>query len=60
MTEPTDAAPVSQTAQLYDNLRAAILTLDIAPGGADLGARPRSALPRLAHPGPGGAVAARA
>lgn len=32
MTEPTDAAPVSQTAQLYDNLRAAILTLEIAPG----------------------------
>ena len=27
-----DDAPVSQTAQLYDNLRAAILTLDIAPG----------------------------
>ncbi|WP_235517555.1 GntR family transcriptional regulator [Curtobacterium sp. Leaf154] len=32
MTDPTDDAPVSQTAQLYDNLRAAILTLDIAPG----------------------------
>ncbi|WP_308159187.1 GntR family transcriptional regulator [Curtobacterium sp. ISL-83] len=32
MTETTDAVPVSQTAQLYDNLRAAILTLDIAPG----------------------------
>jgi DNA-binding GntR family transcriptional regulator len=32
VTEPTDAAPVSQTAQLYDNLRAAILTLEIAPG----------------------------
>ncbi len=32
MTETTDAAPVSQTTQLYDNLRAAILTLDIAPG----------------------------
>ncbi|MCA5922378.1 GntR family transcriptional regulator [Curtobacterium oceanosedimentum] len=32
MTDTTDAAPVSQTAQLYDNLRAAILTLDIAPG----------------------------
>ncbi|WP_083403820.1 GntR family transcriptional regulator [Curtobacterium sp. MCBA15_001] len=32
MTEPTDETPVSQTAQLYDNLRAAILTLDIAPG----------------------------
>ncbi|MCY1694032.1 GntR family transcriptional regulator [Curtobacterium sp. SL109] len=32
MTEPTDAVPVSQTAQLYDNLRAAILTLEIAPG----------------------------
>ncbi|MBF4583715.1 GntR family transcriptional regulator [Curtobacterium sp. VKM Ac-2865] len=32
MTEPTDATPVSQTAQLYDNLRAAILTLEIAPG----------------------------
>lgn len=28
----TDAAPVSQTSQLYDNLREAILTLDIAPG----------------------------
>ncbi|MBO9038798.1 GntR family transcriptional regulator [Curtobacterium flaccumfaciens pv. betae] len=32
VTDTTDAAPVSQTAQLYDNLRAAILTLDIAPG----------------------------
>ena len=32
MTEPIDETPVSQTAQLYDNLRAAILTLDIAPG----------------------------
>ena len=33
MTETTEtAAPVSQTSQLYDNLRAAILTLDIAPG----------------------------
>ncbi|WP_308162371.1 GntR family transcriptional regulator [Curtobacterium flaccumfaciens] len=32
MTDPTDDEPVSQTAQLYDNLRAAILTLDIAPG----------------------------
>jgi DNA-binding GntR family transcriptional regulator len=32
VTEPTDATPVSQTAQLYDNLRAAILTLEIAPG----------------------------
>ncbi|MFZ7086609.1 GntR family transcriptional regulator [Curtobacterium sp. RRHDQ10] len=38
MTVPTDAPgpspvhAVSQTAQLYDNLRAAILTLDIAPG----------------------------
>jgi len=32
VTDPTDDAPVSQTAQLYDNLRAAILTLDIAPG----------------------------
>ncbi|ROP65170.1 GntR family transcriptional regulator [Curtobacterium sp. ZW137] len=33
MTESIDAAaPVSQTAQLYDNLRAAILTLEIAPG----------------------------
>jgi DNA-binding GntR family transcriptional regulator len=31
VTEPTDA-PVSQTAQLYDNLREAILTLGIAPG----------------------------
>ena len=32
MTAPTDDAPVSQTAQLYDNLRAAILTLELAPG----------------------------
>ena len=32
VTDTTDATPVSQTAQLYDNLRAAILTLDIAPG----------------------------
>ena len=32
MTETTEPAPVSQTSQLYDNLRAAILTLDIAPG----------------------------
>lgn len=32
MTDPTEATPVSQTAQLYDNLRAAILTLEIAPG----------------------------
>ena len=33
MTETTETAvPVSQTSQLYDNLRAAILTLDIAPG----------------------------
>ncbi|KQO61365.1 GntR family transcriptional regulator [Curtobacterium sp. Leaf261] len=32
MTAPTDAAPVSQTVQLYDNLRAAILTLELAPG----------------------------
>lgn len=32
MTAPTDAPPVSQTAQLYDNLRAAILALDLAPG----------------------------
>lgn len=32
MTASDDAGPVSQTAQLYDNLRAAILTLDIAPG----------------------------
>jgi DNA-binding GntR family transcriptional regulator len=29
---PTDAQPLSQTAQLYDNLRGAILTLEIAPG----------------------------
>jgi len=32
VTETTDASPVSQTTQLYDNLRAAILTLEIAPG----------------------------
>lgn len=33
MTETTETAvPVSQTSQLYDNLREAILTLDIAPG----------------------------
>ncbi|WP_066522840.1 GntR family transcriptional regulator [Curtobacterium ammoniigenes] len=32
MTAPDDAEPVSQTAQLYDNLRAAILALDLAPG----------------------------
>jgi len=32
VTDPTEATPVSQTAQLYDNLRAAILTLEIAPG----------------------------
>jgi DNA-binding GntR family transcriptional regulator len=31
VTDPTDA-PMSQTAQLYDNLRAAILALEIAPG----------------------------
>ncbi|PZE27967.1 MULTISPECIES: GntR family transcriptional regulator [unclassified Curtobacterium] len=32
MTAPIDAAPVSQTTLLYDNLRAAILSLGIAPG----------------------------
>lgn len=32
MTAPTEDAPVSQTAQLYDNLRAAILALDLTPG----------------------------
>ena len=32
MNETTDEPPVSQTSQLYDNLRSAILTLEIAPG----------------------------
>lgn len=32
MSETTDEPPVSQTSQLYDNLRSAILTLEIAPG----------------------------
>lgn len=32
MTETTEPAPPSQTTQLYDNLRSAVLTLDIAPG----------------------------
>ena len=32
VTAPTDEAPVSQTAALYDNLRGAILALELAPG----------------------------
>jgi DNA-binding GntR family transcriptional regulator len=32
VSETTDEPPVSQTSQLYDNLRSAILTLEIAPG----------------------------
>jgi DNA-binding GntR family transcriptional regulator len=32
VTDPTDDAPVSQTAHLYEALRSAILTLDLAPG----------------------------